>query len=397
MTKNTDSSFSCRKYNLSPDTPQKSYRDLPPLESGGVIARNGFEFQDHVAAGYCIDMLSDENLIEVWCETLDDITLIRIIEEDEVVEFIQVKNNRLNHLWSIAELTRQENKKANSSIFEKLFANEREKVKERCLFRIVTAYAVNNELKILNMPLNSPNRSSTNNDLKNLCIKIDTKIPNYKTPNGSDITSCLCRTVWDVRHDEKSVEDSNIHKLRKSAPSFGVHLAEDQWDELYTKILRKVQDSGKAKWGIDPEAKKIKRQVFLTWIKEKATLAQHPSIGGTGNMLEEKMLKAGIPKDVIQNAKVQRIFYRRRILDPSYMDLSKREDTEMEIQANLQQLVSELDSEKLKDNGIEFHSRCLTRLSEMRIGKQDVNLSFLHGCMYSFTERCVHRFVRAGV
>lgn len=27
-----------------------SYHDLPPLERGGVIARRGFDFQDHIAA-----------------------------------------------------------------------------------------------------------------------------------------------------------------------------------------------------------------------------------------------------------------------------------------------------------------------------------------------------------
>jgi len=391
---------------LSSDTPQKSYRDLAPLESGGVIARNGFEFQDHVAAGFYIDMLSDENLTEVWCESLDDITLIHVDENDEVFEFIQVKNNKFDHLWSIAELCKQDSKKeskkkikkVNSSVFEKLFANEREEAKERCLFRMVTAYEVNDDLKILKFPLNSPLRTSTNNDLDNLCTKIEKIIPNYKTPNRSGTTSCLSRTVWNVRHDEKSVEDANIHKLRKASPSFGVFLAEDQWDELYTKILRKVQDAGKAKWEVDPEAKRIKRQVLQTWIKEQASLAQHPSTGGTGNTLKEKMLKAGIPDDVIQNARERRIFYRNRILDPSYMDLSKREDIEMEVASNLQELVSDLDSGRLIDNGIEFHSRCLHRLNEIKISleAQEIKLTSLHGCMYHLTDRCLHRFVRAG-
>ena len=390
---------------MSPVTSQVSYRDLAPLESGGVIARNGFEFQDHVAAGYCIDMLSDDSLIEVWCETLDDITLIRVSGDDEIFEFIQVKNNRFNHLWSIAEFCKQEPtkenkktiKKINSSIFEKLFANERAEAKERCLFRMVTAYEVKDYLKVLKLPLSSPLRTSTNNDLCNLCNEIERKIPNYKTPNGSDTNSCLSRTLWEVRHDDKSVEDANIRKLTKVIAGFGVFLASDQLDELYAKILKKVRDTGKAKWEIDPELKKLKRQIFINWMKEKASLAQHPSTGGTGNQLQEKMLKAGIPEDVIQNAREQRMSYRSRTLSSSYMDLSKQKEVEMEVSANLQQLISELDSEILQDNGIEFHNRCLTRLYDMSTRTQDVNLSFLHGCMYSLTERCVHRFVRAGV
>lgn len=369
---------------MSPATPQVSYRDLAPLESGGVIARDGFEFQDHVAAGYCIDMLSNDSLIEVWCETLDDITIIHVSGDDEIFEFIQVKNNRFTHLWSIAEFCKREStkennktiKQVNSSIFEKLFANERAEAKEKCLFRMVTAYEVNDDLKILKLPLNSPLRTSTHNDLCNLCTEIERKMPNYKTFKDSDTTSCLSRTVWDVRHDDKSVENTNLLKLRKFTSGIDVFLAEDQWDELYVKILRKVQKAGKAKWEIDPEAKKFKRLSFLNWIKEQLNSAQHPSIGGSGNKLKEKMLKAGIPEDVIQNAKEQRISYRSRTLSSSYMDLSKQKEVEMEVRANLQQLVSELDSERLQDNGIEFHSRCLTRLYDMSTRTQDVNLSF---------------------
>ena len=250
---------------MSPATPQVSYRDLAPLESGGVIARDGFEFQDHVAAGYCIDMLSDETLIEVWCETLDDITLIRISGDDEIFEFVQVKNNRLNHLWSISEFCKQESttenkkklKKVNSSIFEKLFANERAEAKERCSFRMVTAFRVNNTLKILTYPLSSPLRNSTDNSLCDLCNEIEKNIPNYKNPNGCDITSCLSRTEWEVRHDDKAVENANLRSLRAIISTFRTSLAEDQLNELYKKVLRKVQEAGKADWNIDPALKKI--------------------------------------------------------------------------------------------------------------------------------------------
>jgi hypothetical protein len=385
--------------------PKVSYRDLAPLESGGVTARNGFEFQDHVAAGYCIDMLSDETLIEVWCETLDDITIIRVNEDDEVFEFVQVKNNQFDHFWSVSDFCKRESKtenkktlkKVNSSIFEKLFANERDNVRERCLFRMVTALEVKDDLKILKLPLDSPSRTATSDKLYKLGSEIEEKIPNYTTPNGSDIASCLLRTVWDVRHNTQAVKNENLLKLRRFSSKMGTFLTEDQWDELYAKILSQVKEAGRATWEINPESKKFKRNSFLDLVKEQANLAQHPSIGGTGNKLQEKMLKAGIPDDVIQNAKEQRISYRSRTLSSSYMDLSKQKEVEMEVRANLQQLISELDSEKLQDNGVEFHNRCLTRLYDMSTRTQDVNLSFLHGCMYNLTERCVHRFMRAGV
>ncbi|MEM6433297.1 MAG: dsDNA nuclease domain-containing protein, partial [Cyanobacteria bacterium P01_D01_bin.115] len=116
---------------MTPVSPRPSYRDLPPLERGGEINRNGLEFQDHVAAGYCIDMLSGSSLVEVWCETLDDITLVWCKDDCEEFEFVQAKSNSLNHLWSVAELCKRDKKKGKpslgSSIFEKLIANERGK------------------------------------------------------------------------------------------------------------------------------------------------------------------------------------------------------------------------------------------------------------------------------
>ena len=50
-----------------------SIRDLQPEEDGGRVARRGFGYQDHVAAGYCLDMLTDFSLLEIWCERHDDI------------------------------------------------------------------------------------------------------------------------------------------------------------------------------------------------------------------------------------------------------------------------------------------------------------------------------------
>ena len=49
-----------------------SIRDLPPLETGGVEARQGIGLQDHLAAGFCIHMITTPDLTEVWCERHDD-------------------------------------------------------------------------------------------------------------------------------------------------------------------------------------------------------------------------------------------------------------------------------------------------------------------------------------
>jgi hypothetical protein len=81
-----------------------SIHSLSPLEEGGSIARSGFLYQDHVAARFCIEMVRDTCLLEVWCETEDDITLLWDRGDGIVVEFVQVKANELSQLWSVALL-----------------------------------------------------------------------------------------------------------------------------------------------------------------------------------------------------------------------------------------------------------------------------------------------------
>jgi hypothetical protein len=380
--------------------PLPSYRDITPLESGGVIARNGFEFQDHVAAGYCIDMIQGNTLTEVWCESLDDITLIHINGGQEEFEFVQAKNNEFGHFWSVAELCKRDKKcKASatgSSILEKSLAYERGS--EPCRFRMVTSLPVNDELKVLTFPLDSPRRTLSDGDFTKLCDQVSKKIPDYRSPNGSDTSSWLFRAVWDVRHSSEALENDNCLKLRRIGSNLGIVLAEDQWDELYKKILRKVQEAGKAKWEVEPESKKLKQSELLIWVKDLASKAQHPGIGGKGKQLREKMEIAGIPSDSINTAQEQRRSYRNQALTPGYMDLSRKQDIEMETQAHLHQLISKLDAGLLSDTGVEFHNRCLECLNEFRLDKQgEVSLSFLQGYMYSLADRCVHRFTKVAI
>ncbi|MEE9911328.1 MAG: DUF4297 domain-containing protein [Deltaproteobacteria bacterium] len=136
----------------------QSIYDLSPSELGGFEARKGFAFQDHVAAGFCLDMLDDVTLIEVWCETLDDITLIFYMIDGTCVEFVQVKGTEFNQMWTVARVCHRETKGNGISkcILERSLAQDR--CLERCRFRMVTARPVKDELKVLTLPYNAPDR-----------------------------------------------------------------------------------------------------------------------------------------------------------------------------------------------------------------------------------------------
>ena len=98
------------------DSEVSSIRDLKPLETGGVVARVGMGLQDHVAAGFCIRMLSDPSVLEVWCERQDDVTLLWSDGKGkERVEFVQVKST--DQAWTPKNLCAGE-----PSVLERLLA-----------------------------------------------------------------------------------------------------------------------------------------------------------------------------------------------------------------------------------------------------------------------------------
>lgn len=75
-----------RSRSASKVAPQ-SHRDLDPLEQGGRTARDGFDYQYHVAVSKCLDMLLGSGPSEVWCEAEDDIVLVWTYGGQERFEF----------------------------------------------------------------------------------------------------------------------------------------------------------------------------------------------------------------------------------------------------------------------------------------------------------------------
>ena len=159
-----------------------SIHELPPVETGGIIARKGFSFQDHVAVSFLLDMYENEELEQVWCETQDDITLIWSKNSNHCVEFIQAKSSNLNQLWSVAELCKQGKKdikgaiKTSPSILERSLQYDR--CKESCCFRIITSIGPNKELSLLKMPIKSYQRIHNSEKLDILKKKIKNQVCN---------------------------------------------------------------------------------------------------------------------------------------------------------------------------------------------------------------------------
>ena len=381
--------------------PPPSIFDLEPLEHGGEDARQGFGLQDHVAAGLCVDMMLDASIKEVWCETHDDITLL--FEPDSSkelhVEFIQVKAHEFDQLWSVAKITARESqgngKAPGKCIVEKSLANDR--CKEPCCFRMVTARPVMDELEVLNLLRGSEARTKAAKQLAEVAKALMGKLKGLRSPNRNDAAFWARETYWQIAHDAAAEKCRNLERLHKVVDSNGHLIAPDQLEELYMRLVRKVWDAGTARYRKVPEEKKLKRADLLAWLKERLDQMLHPA-QVPGKRLEEKMARALLPTDVVQTALEHRSFYLLEIRRPKYLDVGDRPLLEGEISACLLALRSKLDAGELTDSGTQFHSRCLQQVDAIpsTIGcSKKIPKSFLYGCMYNITDRCLHRFTRA--
>jgi hypothetical protein len=385
----------------TPPPPLPSIFDLEPLEHGGEDARQGFGFQDHVAAGLCVDMMLDGSIKEIWCETHDDITLLFEIDTTKElrVEFIQVKAHELDQLWSVSKITGREpvgnGKALGKCIVEKSLANDR--CREPCCFRIVTARPIKDELEILSLARGCEARTKAAEKLAELATTLMEKLAEVRSPNNNDATFWANETYWQIAHDATSEKNRNLLRLHKAIDSSGHLIAPDQLDELYMRLVSKVWDAGTARFRKVPEQKKIKRNDLLLWLEEKLDQLLHPA-QAPGKRLEEKMGRALLPADAVRTALEHRGLFLREIRRPKYLDVDERPLLEGEVSACLLALRSKLDAGDLTDNGVQFHSRCLEQLEGIPArlpSSTNIPRSFLFGCMYNITGRCLHRFTRA--
>ncbi len=290
-----------------------SIHDLPPLETGGVIARHGFHVQDHVAAGLCIDMLTDQTLLQVWCETQDDITLIWRTSPDWV-EFVQVKSNELDQLWSVAELCKKEKATQGdghgTSIVERSLAYDR--CREKCRFRIVTARPMNSDLDPFKLRIDCAERKEAIDRLTAVTQEIASRTGAFKSPNGHDVQFWADHLTWQVIHSVEAIENENLLKLHAAVEGHGEFLAKDQLLELYSKLLNLVKDAAHER--IDRQKKKILRETLLIWFRTTVLDAVHPGAAGAGVRLRQKMEAASIAPDQIETAIEERRHYRLEVL-----------------------------------------------------------------------------------
>lgn len=360
------------------------------------MARRGFEFQDHVAASFLIEALLDERVFEVWCETLDDITLIRQVDGHECAEFVQVKSGDLEQLWSPARLCARDKRGGKavpgSSILEKSLAHDR--CREACTFRVVTTSAVREPLARLCLPRDHEQRCADDAEFQRLERDVGRRVAGFLSPAQNDHRSWLARCTWEIRHSVEEVTNRNLLNLERALELQGLILFADQRRELYQRLVQKARVAATADWVTNASAKRISRMSLQAWLAQATKEARHP---GTGR-LERKLADAGLDRWRIEAAAEQRQAYLGRSLGQPYLAFPNGLDVADEVQAVLVRERARLDSSATAIDGSTFHGECVVALNRLHdahatsLQASPIGLSSVLGCMYDITNRCLHRF-----
>jgi len=246
---------------------------LPPLEEGGPIARGGFLYQDNVAVALCLEMLSNSELQAIHCETQDDLVLNRKVKGNVVAEFVQVKSDALNQLWSPAKLyardTLQNKPVVGTSIIEKQLARDRGD--EPVSFRLVTLRDVNAELRCLK----KPHAQRDSEDLKEqneLVVSLTQHLGNCVSPNGRGLDYWANHMLCDVRESLQALEQSNLVTLQEYLNTeLKLPCLMAQTRGVYADLVEEMRRCAEARWSFGPERKRIGRDDLIAWIKKRAT------------------------------------------------------------------------------------------------------------------------------
>jgi len=375
-----------------------SVDDVRPDEEGGPVARSGFNYQDEIAVGFLIEMLETSSLLKVHCETHDDIVLVHIIDDGSTMrlaEFVQVKADKPNKLWSVADLCERKKGRTGTSIFEISLA--RDKHSEVSCFRLVTLRPVVSDLKMLTFLLGAPGREVDGEQFKALLSELDRRFPGLKSPKGNGAAYWLKNCVWDERHSEESVRINNLVRLIKLSSKDGRPLLPEPAEMLLDELRAKAKDAGKAKWEPDRDKKIFTREALRHWWERRMQELSDGVAVPSGGKLREKMTKAGLPPEIVDLAVELRREYSTAARTPSYMERKESELLQSRVKAELMSLRARFVAGQLALDGAGYHSLCLERMDMVnaeRPAKNEDRSAFLKGCMYDITDRCLHRFDR---
>lgn len=247
-------------------------RKLEPLitpgavsDAGGVAGRVGFRYQDHIGAGYVIDMLFDSALVQVEFETADDVTLRWNVGGQEANEYVQVKTTEGDTKWSIKEISDRDNGRVGSSLIEKSLKLDIHP--GGTLFSFVTKRDVGSSLRPFLLPREK--RRLVKEKLDAAVKSIGGKWKSVKSDNGRTTKDWAESLHWVVAGSESATKNGNINRILQLAERAGEIPSHSAACDIYNQLMTIVQEAGDASRVSNADAKAFSRYDALKWWKER--------------------------------------------------------------------------------------------------------------------------------
>lgn len=375
-----------------------SVDDRVPDEQGGPIARSGFTYQDFIAIQFFIEMVDDESIIRIQCETADDIVIVRQFGggSNRSAEFVQVKTTTEDNLWSCARLCGSANAPSGESIYEKSLSNA--DVKEDVFFRLVTSQPVNSALKPLTYPLGSEARALNNEKMLSLKEDIDTRCPSACSENKNyKSKEWLEKSLWVEAPPLRSVEKEILLDMIRMSENNGDPIFYEQAEKILLELVSWVRKAGDAKWVPDKNAKMINREDAIIWWNQRMQRERDGTKVLSGGKLRSKMTLDVVSADMLESALELRRQYAKEVREPKYMQGDTIDGLSLGVRAKLMTLKTQLYTNVIDDSPKDFHRRCSEEVQVIANQYSPVsnNLNAISlGCMYDITDRCQHTFKR---
>ncbi len=215
---------------------------MPTISNaGGVAARAGFTFQDHVAAMYVLEMIGDRRIRQVECETNDDIAIVRSSISGNSIEYVQVKSTDGNSKWSLTEITQRSTRGQPSSLIEKSLLCDTGM--PDATFKLVTMRAPAKGLSILEQPLALRDPLG---EIEALATRLLNKYRHTASANGRDLGYWTRNTQWEVHPSSDSLSMKNLQTISRLAEERGANPTNSHSKEIYANLLRMVGDAAVA-------------------------------------------------------------------------------------------------------------------------------------------------------
>jgi hypothetical protein len=371
-----------------------SIDDAGPTEEGGPIARSGFSYQDEVAVSFLMDMIGDPTLLKIHFETHDDVVLVRSNDGDTIrtAEYVQVKAEEPDQLWSVARLCEKKKTPA-SSLFERSLARDRHA--ENARFRIVTLRPPASALEPLTYADDSEFRTFTCEAMAALLAELNRRFPDAKSPKGADCAYWLTHCRWEARHDYQTVVQDNQRRLFVLASAAGCMLLIEQVMTLLEELRVMAKTASDLLWTPHRLRKIISRETIVAWWQGKLREIGEGAAQKSGGKLAEKLAAVGVSDDIIELAVELRRDYGALVRSPRYMETDETRAVQGRVKSDAMSLRTRLMSGVLRTDGAGFHARCVQQMdiinAERPAGLPDQS-AYLKGCLYDIADRCLLRF-----